>query len=795
MNCDLGSYPGIWKGIVMKRANGVDLFSLFHRIIGLGVLSLFLLSVTGCNERLKRMESNQVVLEEKVDQNSRQTLLLARKLDMSQAMLEGRIERVQEGNNVSMAEARATRYEQEKLREETRQFSQKWFAGITRVEEHQRVLQESVNGVAGTATVIDEGVQKLDGGQETMQQTMAANQTQTQAGFARIQQEQGDLRAAASEAFASLERGQTGILTMTAQGVDATHGVAEQVTGVQKSQADQTNLIQSNYTMLLAKVDDVTANQKQLQRSTNQQAQRLSRDITAVQTDLQQANETQKALVTQRADAIDAGLNTALQNQVGLSNQIKGHHDMAVDTGEHVKAIEAEQKRINDAMQQGNRTVDSAVKAVGQGQEKLHETMKNVEATAVATKKQTESMASGQSEFYQLEDQRHDTVVRSLSGLESAQQATQDTVVQIQGTTQGVAEDTDAIRGQQSRLAQGLQQEGAQIRQGLVQLENKQDQLQQSVNQVQETANTIKRNTEDTAGQTRSMRDQQAALQQDIAREGAQIGQTLATLEKNQDQTYRAVNNVQVTSNTVASNTTTLMEQQAALQRVTHQNQDQLVNSLDLMGGQQQALSQKADDLRQGQDEIKNMVTQSQSAVGGKIDAVSSQQTGLKDGLTAQKNTSQDIASQIQALQMDQTKISQAIDQRQKAWSGQTQALAERAAELEKSLGQVDDNVSSLQTNLVSQITELTLVLKSLQAQDGARRAQLAEDMKAFSDTLKQIQTAQMTLAARVEQVDAYQKQQSREFLSALEKSKKETDKNATVLPAETEVKEVEVVK
>ncbi len=866
INGDSCCHLGKWKGIGMDRANGVGMLLCPNRVIWPGVMLLLLLNATGCNERLKRMESNQVVLEEKIDQNSRQVMVLARKMDMSQAALEVRIERVQAGYDVALAETRATRYEQEKLREDTRQFSRKWTAGIMRVEEHQRHLQASVNGVAGTATVIDEGVQKLDTGQGAVRVLMAANQTETRAGLVQLRAGQSDAETAASEAVAALKRGQNGIAALTSEGVAATDRVSNQVADVQVSQNEQTGIVREHHKVLIAKVDGVSEDQKRFQRLTSRQVHQLSKKVTTGQVDQKKANALQDAMMADRADAIDAGLRATQENQKDLAVQLKGHHEYAMELGTHVTAVEEEQKRVNDSIQQGNRTVDLAVQAVGLNQKKFERTLKSVESTAVATHKQTGTIADKQSEFHTLEGQRHDSVIQAAAGLETSQNQAQGTLNQIAATAQGIVRDTGAIRNQQSQLDESLQLEGAHIRQGLSQLEKNQGQLQESVNSVQATTNTIAEMAAANARETQTIQDQQAALQQGMAQRGGQISQALANMDENQDRINRAVNNVQVTTSTAASNTTTLMEQQPTLQRVARQNQAQLVESVDRLGANQKVLSQQAETLKTGQGQMRKMLIRSANAVSGQqgelqdsldgvaattkaisqdtrdlkqgqaalktdmqsghgeiskdlglvgqsqvslnrmfisgktdldaeLQSIGKNQAGLQNGLSDQRDMSQDMAKQIKLMKQDQANMSQTMDQQQQAWEDQRGDLAKRVAALEDSLGHVDQNVSSLQTNLVAQITELTKVMKALQVQGGAQIAQLTDDMKAFNGTLKQIQATQANLARRIDQVGVNQAQQSSGFLTALEKLQPQTQPISTSKPVEEASQDVDIVK
>ena len=170
-------------------------------------------------------------------------------------------------------------------------------------------------------------------------------------------------------------------------------------------------------------------------------------------------------------------------------------------------------------------------------------------------------------------------------------------------------------------------------------------------------------------------------------------------------------------------------------------------------------------------------------------------QTGLQTHLAEQKNMSQDMAKRIRTMQQDQKKMGQAINQKQQAREKRSRDVAKRVSTLEKSLGHVDQTVSSLQTNLVSQVTELTKVMKALQVQGGAQITQLTDDMKAFNGTLKQIQATQSNLARRIDQVGVNQAQQSKGFLTALEKLHKQTQPISTGKPVEGESQDVDIVK
>ena len=86
-------------------------------------------------------------------------------------------------------------------------------------------------------------------------------------------------------------------------------------------------------------------------------------------------------------------------------------------------------------------------------------------------------------------------------------------------------------------------------------------------------------------------------------------------------------------------------------------------------------------------------------------------------------------------------------------------------------------------------------MMTALQAQGGTQIAQLTADMKAFRGAFEQIQATQSALARRIDQVGVTRTEQSKQFLTALEKLQKQTQNVSAIEPVEVEVQDVDVVK
>ena len=355
----------------MKRSKGVGT----HRVVlhGLRILLIIwlILGVTGCNERLQRMESNQIKLNDKIDHNSHQVLLLSRHMANSQQYLESKIEEVRRGTEIAQAEAQATRYEQERLREEVATFNKKYFAEATRIEEQNRLLQNSVSGVAGGARIINQGVKKLDAGQQALQTRMDTNHEQMRNQLHVVTENQADLQKTADA------------------GVAAAEAVGSQVAVVKDRQDRLVRFENNAHQTLVTKVDSLAEGQQQLQRVSRRNANRLSQQLDDAENKLGKDHEELKSVLVSGQDKANNEFSSLKAGQGVLSDQMSANQELSMTISSDVNDVKVRQDQIYDLVQQGTEDVD-------QDQEQIQTTLNDVQATTGTLARDTEALKQGQ---------------------------------------------------------------------------------------------------------------------------------------------------------------------------------------------------------------------------------------------------------------------------------------------------------------------------------------------------------------------------------------------------------------
>lgn len=355
----------------MKRSKGFDT----HRVSSHGFrfvfIGFFILSGTGCNERLQRMESNQIKLEDKIDHNSHQVLLLSQNMGNSQQYLEHKIQEVHRGTEVALAEALAMRYEQERLREEAATFNNKHFAEITRIEEQNRLLQNSVSGVAGGARMINQEVRKLDAGQQALQTSVEANHDRVRDQFRVVTENQHEIHKA------------------TVEGVAATETVDAQVAVVKDRQERLVRLVNNNNQTVVTKVEGLAEGQQQLQRISRRNSNRQAQQLENVKNELENGHDELKSLLNEGHDKADDQFSALKIGQGALADQMGGNLDIAMMISSDVNDVKVRQGQIYELVQQGTEDVD-------QDQEQIQSTLRDVQTTTGTLARDTEELKQGQ---------------------------------------------------------------------------------------------------------------------------------------------------------------------------------------------------------------------------------------------------------------------------------------------------------------------------------------------------------------------------------------------------------------
>ena len=462
----------------MKRSKG-----FVHFFFVLTVVST-LLTLAGCNEQLKRMESNQVVLEEKIDKNARHVAMLDGKMERSYLMLDGKIEDVRRSNEIALAEAMATRYEQQKMREDTQSFDKKWFAGISRVEEKQRVLQASVNGVSGQAKDIDSGVKDLDAGQGAIQRHLTANQRQTDKQFKTVIANQHETFSTAVETLAAVET------------------VGDQVAAVQQGQDAFKASVDASDAVLLGKADQTLGNQDAIKKGVNRN-NTLAKNIQGTVGHIDQEQADFKEVQSERQKTLIQTLGTLEANHHTTQQAVSEVDATTKTLLTKTSAILEKQEPLTQSIRQEGTQTREAVKNVDQRQGQMNQSIETVQQTVNSIQADTQTLVAnttdiqkGQSSLGRMIQDQNDQIVTQVGDLKEGQGSLgtqirdnrENLSGKVEALTQCQSGMTQALAGQKTlsedlsrKIEQGQTQQG-QMNQSLL---SKSDELDQKIMAMQ----------------------------------------------------------------------------------------------------------------------------------------------------------------------------------------------------------------------------------------------------------------------------------------------------------------------
>jgi len=494
----------------MERFKGVRVLSSGYRGTSLIFIALTLFATAGCNERLKRIEANQSLLQDKIDFNAHRTTRLAAHIAQSQEAFEQRIDEVQRANEETLAEAMATRYEQKRMADETREFDRKWFAGMTRMEEKQRRLQVAVNGVAGKAHVIDTGVRSLDSGQKKLQGQLAANRDVLEERLDDAAYQRDTLQATSSETL--------GRTTM----------VSQQVRALQQHQRNFRKLVNNHDQALMKKARHLTEGQETLQQSINQNAA-VSQQIAPAVAAIRQDQDRIKTMVHEHSTVLNDTLSTLGHKQDQLQEQIQhGQQDSQNRDTAMTRTLEAVENQQATAQETLN-GIDKTTKAILQQTTTIHERQQPMHESLIDENASMQAVIDKQ-----------DQLQRSLQGI----QVTGDTLVNS----------TSTLLDRQTQADQSAQQQHAQLMTAMAASADTQRQLVKNIEDVQATGQTLVTQAEalktgqtslgqkvtsgdrELATQVGNVAQQQGGMQRAVQSMNADLAQRLDALEANYTQ-------------------------------------------------------------------------------------------------------------------------------------------------------------------------------------------------------------------------------------------------------------------
>jgi chromosome segregation ATPase len=456
----------------MERPNGFDRGRTGEQATQIVVISLCFLMLAGCGQRLQRLESNQIIVEEKVDANRHHLEIMAHKMEKSQGelqagiekmeqsqwLLQAAIEEVKQGNEITLAEAIATRYEQRKLREASEANDDMIRGDVSKVGVRQQILKQSIGQVDFQAKEIRAEVEALASDQQSLRKRISNDHQRVAADLGAVQENQKKTHGMSEKALAR------------------TQTIAQGVTGIQQGQKSLSGEVKAEGQQLRAQIKGVAQNQKEM-RDALSETHGVSLVIANNVGQLQGGQSDQHKLLQTRTSSLDAKVTGVQRKQEALASGIQENRELAHAIVENVSQVQAQQETLHELIQGKAEVLSDTLNEVGSKQSRVGAGLQENIEIANDIKGDLKRM---QQDHKQIQEQvQHDSkkIQDAMNGINTKQQKLLKGVDGVHAAVNSNVSQTAALRNGQARLNQSMQENHGQVTRevdaGMTTLDNK----------------------------------------------------------------------------------------------------------------------------------------------------------------------------------------------------------------------------------------------------------------------------------------------------------------------------------
>ena len=702
---------------MMEHLKGLGVRILVIRGTWIVLFVSILFSSTGCNEQQRRLEENQLVLEEKIDSNARRIAILAAHYQKSQDRLNEKISAMHRSHEISLAEAVATRYEQRMMREDNYKFDQKWHAGMTRMEEKQHTLAGVVSGVDQRALKINNTVSGMSEVQLTMQGQLVDDQKQVADSLRRMTSNQDDIYAKTTEGVTIGEGISQGVRVVRAQ----QKGLREDMLAADKKLSDQ--------------VGGVTRRQVVVQSS-------LDRNETAVDgiaAGLSQAQDKQIALSSMIQDH-DRNLKTSAaeisKGQDVAQNSLNRHQETVNEITADASLIQKNQTAMSTLIQTHDQTLRDLASQITKSQTVAQNALDRHQRTAngiAADVSQVQKNQADMSTTIRAHDQAHK---ESTAGIMKGQQVAQAARWRHQTTVDAIAADTSRIQQNQADMSSLIQTQdqtlatfASENAKGQQVAQNAMGHHQATVDGVVASVSQVQENQAEMSGliqahdQTLKTSASERAKGQQVAQAARWRHQTTvdaiaadtSQIKKNQAEISSLIQAHEHTLKTSASEITkgqqvvqdSLDRHQTAVKGIATDVSRLYKNQTDMSGvirAHDQTLKKSASEIANGQKSTLNTMNRHLAAVNGIAAGVSQVQTDQADTSTTLRAHNRRMEKAVVGLAEGQSRLTQRVQSHRDL----SDSVATGINAIQANQRRTDQAISANQTALVSKLDTIT---------------------------------------------------------------------------------------
>ncbi len=814
------------------KAKGRAIGRLIVLTVLLGAIAL---GVFGCDNRLARMEDNQIRLQAMVAANARQLAAVSSQIYVNNNEVQEGLVKLDRNDQDLGTGISTVQNQQDALRETVTSGQQTLDKRMATLDENQRSLRDGVTQVADVTKQTASDVTAVAKEQTTLHQivqsgrqelgesiaAVAASQEKTRTDIGQLQQ--ADLKMA--EQLVALIAGEDRIYSGI-EGLDKfMRVVARDVTGLTQGQTVVQQTLNEHKVIYAEKSAVLEQNQRNTQAAVESVASQTRQNtvgiaaLAAGQASIQQTLGTNHKIVAGQVAAV-------IENQQSLQTGITGLNEKTGQAASQLTALTASQEAIRETLSNDNGTVAAKLAGLSENQAGLQNNLTGLHQKADTIVGAVTTIRTEQTSLHDTVKANHQAMRDQVTQVSNGQQQVQDqmdvltaTAGQtaldiialsdssvalqraIEANTSSLREKTDqmdadlrtVVAGQNS-THKALAEQGEAITSRIADAANNQKQVRGSLDAVAVTV-------QQTAADVKAAAARQEAVQQALQSHNEATTRQIAGLADGQTQLKSGLDAVTATTGQTARDVIAMASQQDAL-RQTLQNHNQSVDGrmAAIVDGQEQmqgsldavvaTSGQTAIDVinvAAGQDTLAQNLQGHNTAIGGRIADLENNQQQTQNGLDAVVATSGQTALDVIGLNEGQARLTQAVQtdrrelvamltelvQSQQQWAQQLNAAQANVQTVTTSIAALEQQLTKLQGSLQPSLDGLTSQLGA----NGQSRAQFEtrvnQDIQALVSAISQLRQDQVSLASQMQQIQERALRQTKDIITAIQQINK----------------------
>lgn len=695
----------------------------------LGTLAAMTLGIAGCDDRLARMEENQVRLQAMVAANAREIATVSSQVYVNNNEVQASLQKL-DRNDAGLAAGVATvQTKEDAIQESVTTASQTLNKRMTALDENQQRLQDGVAQVADVTRKTASDVTSVAKEQTDLHQTVrdsrkelgdsisvvAVNQEKTRTDIGQLQQTDQRIVEQTAALAASQDK-----LHASLAGMDKLmQTVSGDVTAVARGQAALHQTINEHHTALTNQAGVLEQNQRTMQTSVDGIAGQTNRTVEGIAAVAAQQNTMQQTLGANHK-ALTTQVATVIEHQQTLQAGLRDLSDKAGQAGAQLTAMAAGQQAIGESLKNGNEAVTARLTGLSENQTGLKGDINGLNQKTDTVVNGVHSIRTEQATLRDSLAANHETTKSMVTQLSGGQQKVQDQLDVLTSMTGQAEIDilalTDsslALRQAIQSAATGLNVRADKINAGLdgmaatnnvayKALREQADHLSgqmaasaENQQRLQGDIDTIVATTGQTALDVIGVADSQNATRQAIQSHAQAADRQLANLAAGQEREQNTLDAVTATAGQTAMDVLTLNEDQARAMQAAHADRQSLAARLTSLVESQQQWTQRFEAVQANAQTMTAAIATLEQRVATLQGALQPGIDGLATRLDAngqsraqfETKVNQEIQTLLDAisqLRQDQVSFADQMQQIQKRTQNQTKDIIEAIQQLKQ---------------------------------------------------------------------------------------------------------------